>query len=82
MHLPSPFFYPAVIHDPQVGGRNTGILKILSTQLELDPPTSPSLDPSLQSGGIMRRMTFTYGLGERHGLYEGMKAAQVALDDN
>jgi m7GpppX diphosphatase len=42
-------------------------------QLELDPPTN--------SGGIMERMTFTYGLGEQHGLFEEMRAVQAALDD-
>jgi len=41
--------------------------------LELDPPTN--------SGGIMERMTFTYGLGEQHGLFEEMRAVQAALDD-
>jgi len=30
----------------------------------------------------MRRMTFTYGLGEQHGLFEGMKAAQAGLNDS
>lgn len=28
----------------------------------------------------MQRMTFTYGLGEQHGLFEGMRAAQATLD--
>jgi hypothetical protein len=30
----------------------------------------------------MQRMTFTYGLGDQHGLFEGMKTAQVELDYN
>ena len=29
----------------------------------------------------MERMTFTYGLGEQHGLFEGMRGTQPALDD-
>jgi m7GpppX diphosphatase len=29
----------------------------------------------------MERMTFTYGLGEQHGLFEGMKAAQAELNN-
>ncbi|EIN09161.1 scavenger mRNA decapping enzyme [Punctularia strigosozonata HHB-11173 SS5] len=36
--------------------------------LELDPEEGPS---------IMERMTFTYGLGDQHGLFVAMKAAQV-----
>ncbi|KIM76229.1 hypothetical protein PILCRDRAFT_653612 [Piloderma croceum F 1598] len=44
--------------------------------LELDSPTSS------HSGSIMQRMTFTYGLGEQHGLFVGMKAAQAELNDN
>lgn len=39
-----------------------------TTQLELDPDTGPS---------IFERLTLTYGLGEQHGLFEPMKAAQV-----
>jgi len=30
---------------------------------------------------ILERMTFTYGLGDQHGLFESMKAAQTTLDD-
>jgi hypothetical protein len=30
----------------------------------------------------MQRMTFTYGLGEQHGLFESMKAAQAELNNN
>jgi hypothetical protein len=30
----------------------------------------------------MERMTFTYGLGEQHGLFVEMSAAQAALKDN
>jgi hypothetical protein len=29
----------------------------------------------------MQRMTFTYGLGEQHGLFEGMMAAKAARED-
>jgi hypothetical protein len=28
----------------------------------------------------MERMTFTYGLGEQHGLFAGMSAAQAMLE--
>jgi len=38
--------------------------------LELDEPTGPS---------IFQRMTLSYGLGEQHGLFSAMKAAQSEL---
>lgn len=43
------------------------------TKLELDPDDGPS---------ILERMTFTYGLGDNHGLFSGMKAAQNSVLDN
>jgi m7GpppX diphosphatase len=39
-------------------------------QLELDPDEGPC---------ILERMTFTYGLGNQHGLFAAMKAAQAEL---
>jgi len=40
--------------------------------LELDEPTGPS---------IFQRMTISYGLGEQHGLFSAMKAAQLELQE-
>lgn len=42
------------------------------SQIELD--STASSGPS-----IMERMTFSYGLGEKHGLFENMRAAQAEL---
>jgi m7GpppX diphosphatase len=39
-------------------------------QLELDDPDGPS---------IFQRVTLSYGLGEHHGLFTPMKAAQLDL---
>ncbi|KAI0938861.1 hypothetical protein AcV5_000448 [Taiwanofungus camphoratus] len=44
------------------------LLDDIISMLELDPDTGPS---------IFERLTLTYGLGEQHGLFEPMKAAQV-----
>jgi len=57
------------------------LLDDIISLLDLDPPTRPSANPDPQSDSIMERMTFTYGLGEQHGLFEGMRRAQAALDD-
>ena len=43
----------------------------LLPQLECDADNGPS---------ILQRMTLTYSLGEQHGLYEPMKAAQQELN--
>ncbi len=43
-----------------------------STQLELDQ--------ELPGPGIFQKMTLTYGLGDQHGLFAAMKAAQAALE--
>jgi len=48
--------------------------------LELDPPTSDIENHHPSGSSIMQRMTFTYGLGEQHGLFEGMRAAQATLN--
>lgn len=40
-------------------------------KLELDSDDIGEGEPS-----ILQRMTLTYGLGEQHGLYEPMRAAQ------
>jgi len=40
--------------------------------LELDEPSGPS---------IFQRMTISYDLGEQHGLFSAMKAAQSALQE-
>ncbi|CDO73905.1 hypothetical protein BN946_scf185016.g62 [Trametes cinnabarina] len=45
-------------------------IALTSTQIECDPDEGPS---------ILERMTFTYALGEQHGLYAPMKAAQDEL---
>ena len=39
--------------------------------MELDPDDGPSM---------FERMTLTYGLGDQHGLFESMKAAQSSLE--
>ncbi|KAI5124318.1 hypothetical protein M0805_008925 [Coniferiporia weirii] len=45
------------------------LLEDLISLIELSPPEGPS---------ILERMTFSYGLGEQHGLFESMKAAQTS----
>ncbi|CAL1709284.1 unnamed protein product [Somion occarium] len=46
------------------------LLDDLISMLELDPEDGPS---------IFERLTLTYGLGDQHGLYESMRAAQTEL---
>ena len=46
--------------------------EVFSFQLELSPDSGPS---------ILERMTFTYALGDQHGLYEAMRAAQSELGE-
>ena len=41
-------------------------------QLELDDPNGPS---------IFQRVTLSYGLGEQHGLFAPMKAAQLEYEE-
>ena len=45
-------------------------LLIIGLQIELSPPEGPTL---------LEKMTFTYGLGEQHGLFESLKAAQKQI---
>ncbi|THH17308.1 hypothetical protein EW146_g3476 [Bondarzewia mesenterica] len=49
------------------------LLDDIISMLELDSESGPS---------ILQRMTFSYGLGEQHGLFEQMRVAQVELNDD
>ncbi|KAI9511639.1 scavenger mRNA decapping enzyme [Russula earlei] len=49
------------------------ILDDIISLLELDDPTGPS---------IFQRMTLSYGLGEQHGLFSTMKAAQAEFQES
>ena len=49
---------------------SSGGVTFIWEQLELSDPNGPTL---------LQRMTFTYGLGEQHGLFEEMKAAQEKI---
>ncbi|TCD68153.1 hypothetical protein EIP91_011431 [Steccherinum ochraceum] len=65
-------FHVHIVHVNYVGsmGSTVGqahLLDDIISLLELDPEDGPS---------ILERMTFTYALGEQHGLYKGMVAAQ------
>ncbi|PAV23534.1 scavenger mRNA decapping enzyme [Pyrrhoderma noxium] len=46
------------------------LLEDLISLIELSPPEGPTL---------LEKMTFTYGLGEQHGLFESLKAAQKQI---
>ncbi|KAI0305152.1 scavenger mRNA decapping enzyme [Multifurca ochricompacta] len=71
-----PSYYHFHVHI--VNANHTGLLGMTTGQahmlddiislLELDEPTLPS---------IFQRMTISYGLGEQHGLFTAMKAAQA-----
>ncbi|OBZ77298.1 m7GpppX diphosphatase [Grifola frondosa] len=56
------------LHGMSVGQAH--LLDDVISLLECDPDDGPS---------VFQRMTFTYGLGEQHSLFEPMKAAQAAL---
>ncbi|EJF56971.1 scavenger mRNA decapping enzyme [Dichomitus squalens LYAD-421 SS1] len=55
---------------PGMSAGQAHLLDDMISLLECDPDDGPS---------ILQRMTFTYALGEQHGLYEPMKAAQQEL---
>ncbi|KAH8083285.1 scavenger mRNA decapping enzyme [Cristinia sonorae] len=69
-------FHVHIVHVKYVGtmGSTVGqahLLDDIISLLELDSDDGPS---------VLERMTFTYALGEQHGLYKGMLAAQAGLD--
>ncbi len=53
-----------------VRASSSSLLSLTISQIECDPDDGPS---------ILQRMTLTYALGEQHGLYEPLKAAQREL---
>ncbi|KAH8117217.1 scavenger mRNA decapping enzyme [Phellopilus nigrolimitatus] len=55
---------------PSMAVGQAHLLEDIISLIELSPPGSPSL---------LAQMTLTYGLGEQHGLFEGMKSAQEEL---
>ncbi|KAI0353412.1 scavenger mRNA decapping enzyme [Trametes cingulata] len=55
---------------PGMSAGQAHLLDDIISLIECDPDDGPS---------ILQRMTLTYGLGEQHGLYEPMKAAQRDL---
>ncbi|KAI1798380.1 scavenger mRNA decapping enzyme [Ganoderma leucocontextum] len=73
-----PSYYHFHVHIVNVNyhglpGMSTGqahLLDDIISLLECDPDNGPS---------ILQRLTLTYALGEQHGLYESMKAAQQEL---
>jgi len=76
-HLPIDHFHVHIVNANHFGLMGSAVgqahmLDDIISLLELDKPTGPS---------IFQRMTLSYGLGEQHGLFSAMEAAQSALRD-